>query len=154
MTRLFYVGGKAMTVQGEGEDPQPFEFHEVEADDEQEAFDLTKERFADMEEPIVEGSLYVQDVKEVPDFSDFQEKYTLMINHLDENAACDGTMFETFGEELAYVMAQDPDTVWTLTQGDGDASWVTHGYHLVNRLGYFVTKQIKHPDDDGGYYYG
>jgi len=58
-----------------------------------------------------------------------------------------GTMFETYGEEFEFVRGQDPRTVWTLIDGD-DGPLISSGYHLVNRLGYFVSKQSL-PDDVG-----
>ena len=51
--------------------------------------------------------------------------------------------FETYGEELDYVLSianSDPDRVWTLVEGDDGNLYVTNGYHLVNRLNYFITK--------------
>ena len=67
-------------------------------------------------------------------------------NHLDEHASYDwsdgfGTLFETFGEELAYVRSQDPFYIWTLVECDG-ILFVISGFHMVNRLGYFVTERL------------
>lgn len=64
-------------------------------------------------------------------------------NHLNPNASFDwgagyGTLFETYGEELAFVQSQPADTVWTLLSGDGDV--IVSGFHFVNRLGYFISK--------------
>lgn len=70
----------------------------------------------------------------------FWEKYQPVKNHLDSNAAFDGCMFETFGEEFAFVTSQPTEKVWTYVQADNDEYIVT-GVHLVNRLGYFVTKE-------------
>lgn len=51
-------------------------------------------------------------------------------------------MFETFGPELGAVRAADPACVWTLVDGDDDDSfYVLSGWHLVNRLGYFITER-------------
>jgi hypothetical protein len=36
--------------------------------------------------------------------------------------------------------------VWTYVDGD-DGTYVTNGYHLVNRIGYFITEV---PYDDKG----
>ena len=64
-------------------------------------------------------------------------------NHLDDNASWDGAMFETYGDELQFVLAQPNDRICTILEAD---SWngsplllVTSGYHLVNRLGYLVA---------------
>jgi hypothetical protein len=65
--------------------------------------------------------------------------YVPIKNPLRENAPFDGTMFETFGDELAFVRHQPRARIWSLVQGDVGDLHVVSGYHLVNRLGYFVT---------------
>jgi hypothetical protein len=47
--------------------------------------------------------------------------------------------FETYGEELDFVRAQDPKYIWTLVDGDDGNLYIVNGYHLVNRINYFVT---------------
>lgn len=50
--------------------------------------------------------------------------------------------FETYGIELGYVLATadlEPDRVWTLVDGD-DGTYIVNGYHLVNRISYFITE--------------
>ena len=70
----------------------------------------------------------------------FDAKYPLVPNHLDPNAAWDGCLFETYGEELAFVRQQDPRYVWTLVDGcDGDQC-VVSGIQLVNAIGYVISK--------------
>lgn len=51
-----------------------------------------------------------------------------------------GRMFETYGKELEFLRAQDPCTIWTLLECDGN-NFVVSGYHHTNRLGYFITKK-------------
>jgi hypothetical protein len=65
-------------------------------------------------------------------------------NHLDEYASFEGedeqgTMFETYGDELEFVLAQNPNTVWTYADGDNGGTYIWNGYRLVNRIGYFIT---------------
>jgi hypothetical protein len=51
--------------------------------------------------------------------------------------------FETYGEELDYVRSvydEDPRRVWTLVDGDDGNLYIVDGYHLVNRINYFVTE--------------
>jgi len=48
--------------------------------------------------------------------------------------------FETYGEELDFVRSQDPRCIWTLVDGDDGNLYITSGYHLVNRINYFVTE--------------
>jgi hypothetical protein len=50
--------------------------------------------------------------------------------------------FETYGEELDYVLSianTEPARVWTLVEGDDGNLYISSGYHLVNRLNYFIT---------------
>ncbi|CAB4121830.1 hypothetical protein UFOVP26_33 [uncultured Caudovirales phage] len=75
----------------------------------------------------------------------WEEKYKPIKNHLDDNASFDGIMFETYGEELAFVKAQAPDTIWTYGEED-DKFYIQAGWHYVNRLGYFIT-EVPFEDD-------
>ena len=75
---------------------------------------------------------------------EFDSQYPLVTNHLNPNASWGfddhaGCLFETFGEELAFVRRQDPSTVWTLVDGDDGDLYLLNGYHLLNRLGYLVS---------------
>jgi hypothetical protein len=47
--------------------------------------------------------------------------------------------FETYGEELEHVRAQDPHVVWTLVEEDG-AELIVAGMRTVNRLMYLITE--------------
>jgi hypothetical protein len=67
------------------------------------------------------------------------EKYLPIQNHLVTEAPWNGTMFETYGEEYAYVAAQPPQNVWTWMDGD-TGSWIVNGLFFVNRIGYFITE--------------
>ena len=67
------------------------------------------------------------------------EKYLPIQNHLVTEASWNGTMFETYGEEYAYVAAQPPENVWTWVDGD-TGSFILSGLHIVNRIGYFITR--------------
>jgi len=73
----------------------------------------------------------------------FDEQFTLVENHLDNNASWGGAMFETFGEELDYVRmkAQKGNNVWTIIEGDDDSMFIVSGVHLVNRIGYLITRE-------------
>lgn len=53
-------------------------------------------------------------------------------------ASYDGTMFETYGAELEQVQATDAHCIWTLADSDG-REIITSGFHLVNRIGFFIT---------------
>ena len=64
-------------------------------------------------------------------------------NHI--TGDCDTSCsFETYGDELAFVLAQPDNTIWTEMDGD-EGTYIVSGYHLVNRIQYYVTKK---PWDD------
>ena len=73
----------------------------------------------------------------------FYEQFTPIENHIDDNASWSGAMFETFGKELEYVKikAQSGNNVWTLIEGDDDTWYISNGMRLVNRIGYFITRE-------------
>lgn len=79
----------------------------------------------------------------------FIERFRPIINHINSNAGFDfgygGCLFETYGEELAFVRAQSAARVWTLIEADG-VLYAESGLHFVNRLGYFVAEK---PVPDG-----
>ena len=78
----------------------------------------------------------------------FDERFPLVTNHLDTNAACDGCMFETYGAELDFVRQQNPDCIWTLLTDDDGLLCLSSGYHFVNRLGYLISTVPFNPDQD------
>ena len=74
----------------------------------------------------------------------FEEQFTTVENHIDDNAGWNGSMFETFGEELEYVKTVNHlfrNNVWTLVEGDDDTMYISNGMRLVNRMGYFITRE-------------
>jgi hypothetical protein len=81
----------------------------------------------------------------------FAAQYPLRTNHLNPTACwayseSAGCLFETFGEELAFVRDQDPRTVWTLIDGDDGDMYLVNGLHFVNRAGYLLST-IPAPDN-------
>ena len=73
-------------------------------------------------------------------------EFKLMPNHVTADAPFDGMMFETYGDDLAHVLsfanakrASDRRRVWTLVEDDEGEPVIVNGYHLCNRLGYFLT---------------
>lgn len=75
---------------------------------------------------------------------EFDATYSLIPNHLNPNASWgsgDGTgcLFETYGEELAFVRSQNPSNIWTLLDGDDGNLYLASGYHFVNRIGYLIS---------------
>lgn len=77
--------------------------------------------------------------------------YKPIPNHLDSNASFQtdegiGYMFETYGDEVEFVKSQSPSNVWTYGDGDDGGSYIWNGWHIVNRIGYFVTEVPCPPD--------
>lgn len=84
----------------------------------------------------------------------FYEEYNPQTNHIvrastDKSIADEdicsfgGTMYETYGEEEAYVreMAKkEPKRVWTVLDCDGELI-IAAGFHFVNRMGYIITEK-------------
>lgn len=90
-------------------------------------------------------------------FEEFTEKYKPQLNHLaqisnpspdpESCAPLNGQMYETYGEELEHIKAQNPNHVWTVLvidevdENGEDLPWyVSAGFHHVNRMGYIITK--------------
>lgn len=52
-------------------------------------------------------------------------------------------LFETYGRDIDLVLNTENSKVWTLVVTDEGDDFVTEvvlaGYHLVNRMGYFIT---------------
>lgn len=75
---------------------------------------------------------------------EFDARYPLIRNHLNPHASWGfddgpGCLFETYGEELAFVQRQDPRTIWTFIDGDDGDCYVVSGFHFVNRIGYLIS---------------
>ena len=74
------------------------------------------------------------------------DKYKPIKNHLDENSSFDGHMFETYGDEVEFVKAQDENRIWMYGDGDDGGGYIWNGWHFINRLGYFITEVPCPPD--------
>ena len=71
----------------------------------------------------------------------WETKYQPIKNHITGE---DDDKFETYGEELDYVRSvadTEPRRVWTLVDGADGNLYIVDGYHLVNRVNYFITKE-------------
>ena len=76
---------------------------------------------------------------------DFYAQYSLIPNHINPSAgwSFDGTrgcLFETYGDEFAFVRRYDPRQVWTLVDGDDGDLYLISGLHFVNRVGYLLSR--------------
>ena len=82
----------------------------------------------------------------------FYDYFTLVENHIDNNASFSGNMFETYGSELQHVqeMAKQ-NRVITIIETDGDEldeegdlipnMYYVSGMHHINRIGYLITAE-------------
>ncbi len=76
---------------------------------------------------------------------EFDERFPLVRNHINPTAgwAFDdegGCLFETYGDEFAFVKRYDPSKIWTLVDGDDGDLYVISGLHYVNRVGYLLSR--------------
>jgi len=76
-------------------------------------------------------------------YDDWVDQYQPIENPFDKNAGYEGCMFETYGDDLNCVKETVDNghfqLVWTLITGDNEESWIIPGYHVVNRMGFFIT---------------
>lgn len=82
---------------------------------------------------------------------EFDDTYPLIPNHINRSAGwaigeTGGCLFETHGDEFAFVRRHDPSKVWTLIDGDDGDMYLISGLHFVNRVGYLVST-IPVPED-------
>lgn len=68
------------------------------------------------------------------------KKYGIQQNELQPDAPYNGCMYETFGDELAYICRMSNKHTITLCEHDG-VMFLSFGYKTVNRLGFFVTSK-------------
>ena len=71
---------------------------------------------------------------------EWDKNYKPITNKFDEDASFDGTIYETYGEEVEFVIAQKNNKIWTLVDTSEGDMVIVNGYHLVNRIGYFITE--------------
>ena len=84
---------------------------------------------------------------------DFDKRYELLDNHIDINASFDGCLFETYGEQIDFVVEMaKQNRVITIVESDNEEEindcdevsvcmYYVSGYHLVNRIGYLITTE-------------
>ncbi len=103
----------------------------VEADSEEEA----KMKFADNSTDFAANADCEEIIK-----NEFYLKYTPLHNCINNNAAFNGTMYETYGEEYEFIMIYDNNLVWTIIE-ENNKTYFIAGKHLVNKVGYIITKE-------------
>lgn len=84
----------------------------------------------------------------MPDYNlaGWLQKFQPIDNHFDPDASWGGIMFETYGDELTFVAKQKTQHIWTYIDTDSGTA-ICAGFHLANRIGYFVTK-YPYPKED------
>jgi hypothetical protein len=70
-------------------------------------------------------------------FDDWWNEFQPIDNPFQSKPSFFVKMFETYGEELEFVQNQPADRVWT----ELDDNTIVNGYHIVNRFGYYVTRE-------------
>ena len=80
------------------------------------------------------------------DFDEWCETYKPIPNNIVEDSSFDGTMFETYGAEYEFVKKADPAYIWMYGDGDDGGTYIWNGWHIVNRIGYFITEVPCPPD--------
>jgi len=85
---------------------------------------------------------------------EFYDMFEIQKNHIDNNAAFGGCMYETFSNEVEYVraMAKENRVITIIESDDCDdvevdedgneypkaCMYYASGFHIVNRIGYFI----------------
>jgi hypothetical protein len=82
---------------------------------------------------------------EILGWSAWADKYKPITNKFSKQP--DDIIFETYGEEVEFVQAQDPRYVWTNVQGD-ECDLIVAGYAYVNRLSYYITENPWENEED------
>ena len=73
------------------------------------------------------------------------EVYRPIQNPHEADSPFGGTMFETYGEDFAFVSTQPESHVWTLLDDGDRRMFICEGLHFIDRSGYFVT-EVPAPD--------
>ena len=74
-------------------------------------------------------------------YAQWEAQYKPVDNQFAEGAAMGGKMFETYGEEVEFVKTHKPQYIWTWVDDGEGGSGLAAGWHVVNRLGFFVTEE-------------
>ena len=58
------------------------------------------------------------------------------------------SLLQDHGRDLELVMLQPKDQIWTLVEAENEKLFIRNGYHIVNRIGYYITQKPWFPSDD------
>ena len=82
---------------------------------------------------------YVYTPKSV--FDAWEHKWRPFLNPFDSDADWGGAVFESHGEQLQKVEAQDPRRIWTLIRVGRCGESLVPGFYPGNALGFLITKK-------------
>jgi hypothetical protein len=71
------------------------------------------------------------------------DAYEPIENHFQEGTQ----LFETYGDELEFVIQHKKEHIWTQVDGY-DGIYIVNGYQLANRIGYYLTNKPHDPSKD------
>lgn len=88
------------------------------------------------------------------DIDSWEAHFKPIANHIDpqaswqtDNGEGTGIMFETFGEELEFVLGQPEENVWTYMDDEEDNLIICAGLtEDLGVIGYFVTEVAREPE--------
>jgi hypothetical protein len=71
-------------------------------------------------------------------------EYVPRKNRVTKGRPYDGCMFETFGDDIDFLVNRSKikaEYIWTLIDCENENQYILPGYHIVDRVGYFITKK-------------
>ena len=75
------------------------------------------------------------------------ETFKPIKNHISNEASWDGIMFETYGDDIDFVINQPEENTWTYLDDEFGNCIIVAGYWLQGRIGYFITEVARDPKD-------
>lgn len=77
--------------------------------------------------------------------AEWETEYKPIVNPYTADLLGDGGyLWETFGDELTRIQETANNLVWTLIDTD-TGTVIIEGYHLVDRVGYYITEKPWQP---------
>ncbi len=73
---------------------------------------------------------------------ELEKAFEFLPNHMTPSAwqlIGNGGVFDTHGKEREFVISQDPQTIWTVLDGERSSLNLVSGLHFINRLGYMIS---------------
>lgn len=64
-------------------------------------------------------------------------RFRPLVNHNNDSASF---LYETYGDDMAFIAKQPSSRVWTVVEEDGELLALS-GIHFVNRIAYFITEE-------------